>query len=87
VDLNHVIDILHLLGNEIHDWRFVCCRWQWRSVLGKRRRNAAISNEKELVNLISWFSTNIKSIFTAVVRIIVNRSLSTGVAWPARFRI
>jgi hypothetical protein len=26
--------------------------------------------------LISWFSTNIKSIFTAVVRIIV--SLSTG---------
>jgi hypothetical protein len=53
VDLNHVIDILHLLGNEIHDWRFVCCRRQWRSVLGKRRRNAAISNEKELVNLIS----------------------------------
>jgi hypothetical protein len=34
--------------------------------------------------LISWFSTNIKSIFTAVVRIIV--SLSTGLAWLARFR-
>jgi hypothetical protein len=26
-----------------------------------------------LTYLISWFSTNIKSIFTAVVRIIVNR--------------
>jgi hypothetical protein len=35
-------------------WRFVCCRrQQWRSVLGKQRQNAAISNEKELVNLIS----------------------------------
>ena len=34
-------------------WRFVCCRQQWRSILGRRRRNASISDEKELVNLIS----------------------------------